>query len=160
MRTMQSVCRAQKPWLECQHWLFAPRPESHHVLVSNTDTHTPLSETIGSTGGAKTDVQKLVLWLSWQLCLQGQRGGNDDSTSLLNPCLSRRLREFCFLTPPLDFPSLYHSAASSCIVLWIQLLRTHYVHSSRCLGSVREQNKDSCPWRTFSLRDRKDRQCF
>lgn len=86
MKTMQSVCWAQNPWLERQQWLFSLGPYSHHVLVSNTDTHTPLSETTDPTGAAKTDVEKLALWLGWQLHLQGQ-GRNGDSTSLLNPCI-------------------------------------------------------------------------
>lgn len=51
MKTMQNVCQAQNPWLERQQGLFSPGPHSHRVLVSNTDTHTPLSETTASTGG-------------------------------------------------------------------------------------------------------------
>lgn len=35
----------------------------HHVLVSNTDTHAPLSGTIDSTGAAHTAEEKLALWL-------------------------------------------------------------------------------------------------
>lgn len=102
-------------------------PYSQRVLVSNTDTHTPLSETIDSTGAAKTDVEKLALWLSCQLCLQGQ-GGNEDSTSLLNPCIWRTLRTF-FPLPSLRFPP---SVSQCCLsmnwfVLWIHLLKAHYV---------------------------------
>ena len=33
------------------------------MLVSNTDTHTPLSETLHSTRTAETGVEKLALWL-------------------------------------------------------------------------------------------------
>lgn len=144
MKTMQNVFWAQNPWLERQHWWSSPGPYSQRVLVSNTDTHTPLSETIDSTGAAKTDVEKLAPWLSWQLCLQGQ-GGNEDSTSLLNPCIWRTLRTFSPL-PSLRFPP---SVSQCCLfmvwfVSWIHLLKAHSVPGT-VHGTDLSENKTKIP---------------
>lgn len=85
VKTMQCVLDSE-PMLERQQGLFSPGPHSHRVLVSNTDTHTPRSETTGFTGAAKPDVEKSALCLGRWSCIQGQ-GGNRHSTTLLNPCI-------------------------------------------------------------------------
>lgn len=76
---------------------YSPGP-SPTTCLSATYARTPLSAT--RDGAAKTDVEKWGLQLGWQFRLQGQCG-NEDPTSWLNPCISRRLRELPFVVLPL-----------------------------------------------------------